>query len=99
MFLLLNIFNHSLYVYADKKITAVHEHSSVGGASRCFLTYSWTCPLEDVTVHTVSLQEVLIAVARDPHQRTRACQRAHVDVQCPHVVTYHITIHWKVDEN
>lgn len=67
--------------------------------SKCFPTYSWTCPLEDVTVHTVSLQEVLIGEAWDPYQGARAIQRANVDMQRPHVVTYHIAIHWKINKN
>ena len=64
-----------------------------------FLTYGWTSPLEDITVQTASHQELIIAGTRDPNQWARAVQRAHVDVQRPHVVTDHITIHWKVDKN
>jgi len=61
----------------------------------CSLTYRGTCPPEDVAVQTAPLQEVLITGARDPRQRARAVQRAHVDLQRPHVVTYHITVHWE----
>lgn len=44
-----------------------HEHTSATGGLQVFLTYSWTPPLEDVTVDALSIQEVLIAEARDPH--------------------------------
>lgn len=65
----------------------------------CFLTYSWTRPPEHITGHTVSLHEFLIVEAWDPLQCARAVQRAHVDVQCPHVVTQYVAIHWKVNKN
>lgn len=63
------------------------------------LTYGGACPLEDVAVQAASLQEVLVTRARDPDQRAGAVQRAHVDVQRPHVVAYHIAVHWEVHEN
>lgn len=66
---------------------------------KLLLTYSWTCPLEEVTVHAVSIQEVLIAGARDPHQRAWAVQCTHVYMQCPHVVTYHVAVHCKQERN
>lgn len=63
------------------------------------LTNRWTLSPEGIAVPAAPLQEVIEAGARDPHERARAVQRAHVHVQRPHVVTNDIAVHWKEDKN
>lgn len=62
-----------------------------------FLTNGWTFSFEDVAVETLALQEFLVAVARDPHQRAGAVESTYVYVQRPHVITYHIVVNWKLE--
>jgi len=60
----------------------------------------WACAIEgSLTGDAFSCQEFLITGAGETNKQTGAVQGAHVDMQCPHVVTNDIAIHWKVDKN
>lgn len=62
------------------------------------ITYLWACAIEGALAgDAFSCQEFLITGAGETNKWAGAIQGAHVDMQCPHVVTYDIAIHWKVD--
>lgn len=63
------------------------------------LTYGGAFSFEDVTVEASALEKFLVAVTWDPRQLAGAVERADVDVQRPHVITYHVAIHWKCHKN